>query len=353
MCFAANNSLVGKTITCWCPAEFKGAWVKYTNDYCWTQNTYYVPYSNSIPDETDDREDKNIVFYQWTPIIFILQALLFSAPRWFWVVVRDGAGINISKTLNVEKAANVITAEERNNLVSYVHKWIEVREGRMMCGKNSKTRAKRITTAYNPQSGYYLVAMHVITCFLYFASTLAQLFILDTFLQNNFLNLGPDVIKNAFSSGRWSLDTNRFPRNTLCDVNIRQLENLIPYTVQCALPVNLFNEKMFAITWFLLVVMIVLNFYNIVSSAITFLVPSIRRDFIQKRLTLCPNNEFTYEESRREEVIRKFVDEYLKMDGVFILYVMAHNIGPIVANDIIDLLFVRYNDVLNNQNKLS
>ena len=34
---------VGDPIRCWCPAEFPGTHVDYTNNICWISNTYYIP----------------------------------------------------------------------------------------------------------------------------------------------------------------------------------------------------------------------------------------------------------------------------------------------------------------------
>jgi len=61
----------------------------------------------------------------------------------------------------------------------------------------------------------------------------------------------------------WPL-SERFPRVTLCDVQIRQQGvNINSYTVQCVLPINLFNEKIFLLVWFWLIFVAVATFVNL------------------------------------------------------------------------------------------
>ena len=48
---ASAQMLIGNPITCWVPAEFHRSHILFTNNYCWLQNTYYLPFDKYIPKE--------------------------------------------------------------------------------------------------------------------------------------------------------------------------------------------------------------------------------------------------------------------------------------------------------------
>lgn len=43
------GQFAGDPIDCVTPSEFNGQWVRYTDRLCWVQNTYYVPFDQSLP----------------------------------------------------------------------------------------------------------------------------------------------------------------------------------------------------------------------------------------------------------------------------------------------------------------
>jgi len=42
------NQYVRNPITCWAPVHFTGAHTKFTTNYCWIKNTYYLPWDSEV-----------------------------------------------------------------------------------------------------------------------------------------------------------------------------------------------------------------------------------------------------------------------------------------------------------------
>jgi len=69
-------------------------------NYCWSKNTYFVPWEKDIPMEIDDRRQKELAYYQFVPFFLMVQALTFQVPFHFWKTTGNHTGIRVTMLVN-------------------------------------------------------------------------------------------------------------------------------------------------------------------------------------------------------------------------------------------------------------
>jgi len=84
----------------------------------------------------------------------------------------------------------------------------------------------------------------------YLFNLLMQLLILNLFLGTEYHLYGVSFVRDLILGRRPLSTETRFPRVTLCDFKLQRMGSEHPHTVQCVLPINLFNEKIFTFMWF-------------------------------------------------------------------------------------------------------
>lgn len=86
--------------------NFKGAWERYIENYCFVENTYYVNVSAALsnagnggggsayhfPSDRRVRKRYELRYYQWIPYILSLQAVLCFAPKLIFKVLYSFSG---------------------------------------------------------------------------------------------------------------------------------------------------------------------------------------------------------------------------------------------------------------------
>ena len=257
-----------------------------------------------------------------------------------WETFARQGGFNIKRivqTIRNKPNADKGVEFAKNSLKSYLDTQNSLR-GRICCGI-------RCPEFY---LGYTL--MYFVVKLLYVINTLTQFFLLNAFLSFNFTGYGPEGVDKLLSGENW-LDSPRFPRVTMCDFMVRRLgSNQHWYAVQCNLPINMYNEKIFLGIWMWLIVLTVLNILSIFPWIISLSRPR-RSGIIRKylRLSSLPKEELLSSLKRtadgrlpdKMEAFRGFID-YLDVDGFLIFQIIANNTDEITAGKIIGHLYRNY-----------
>ena len=185
--------------------------------------------------------------------------------------------------------------------------------------------------------GNYLVFLYLVVKMPYLGNVLGQLFMLDAFLGTNYHVYGLQVIHRLIINEDWTA-SELFPRVTLCDFQIRQLGNIHRHTVQCVLPINLFNEKIFIFIWFWFVFVSLACLYSFV----TWLARSLFRldqvRYVKRHLRAMDK----LDKNDDKKISNRFVSGYLRQDGVLILRILGINANDIVVSEILAELYSNY-----------
>ena len=135
-----------------------------------------------------------------------------------------------------------------------------------------------------------------------------------------------------------------FPRESACDFRIRaNIDSLVHnYTVQCVLPINLYNEQLFTLLWAWLWLVCLANCYDLIIW-IFRLTSGSRYNYIRSRL------RFKYSENSVKRSLNSFVYDYLTFDGVFVLRIMSLSMSDCVTHEIIQTLWQNYTETARSR----
>ncbi|CAD5123465.1 DgyrCDS11810 [Dimorphilus gyrociliatus] len=187
----------------------------------------------------------------------------------------------------------------------------------------------------------------VMALFFYLPSAITVLVSLNYFMGSNFHMYGFQVLMEL-SAGRDWTDSHRFPRVTMCDLDVRRLGNIHRYTVQCVLPINLFNEKLFLFIWWWIIVLIFIQGVSLIKWSLRSISKVDDMRYVRKHLKLAGLYQTANEQS---EDLNKFVKDYLKSDGIFILRLIGSNTNTITVTDFVRSLWRTWieRDIRNNE----
>jgi hypothetical protein len=347
--FATGLPFVFNRISCWVPAQFVNGYQAYTNNYCWISNTYYIPSNATVPHSKYDRERSEIGYYQWAPFIFLLSALFFYLPRMLWRSMNTRSGIDLQylvsksrehKFKETPKEPIVDTSEKpvvdinEKTIVGTIENYCQPNEhdvsfGSQFCRILFCTSGKRL--------GNYIRSIYLTVKFLYLINSFIQLILIHIILGQPGWFYGLDVWYSIFIKNSVLTDSPYFPRVTLCDLRIREIGNLHRYTVQCVLPINMLNEKLFSLAWFWFIYVFLSNLFSLISTLYETIIPNSRFNFIRDLYRISrsdPNID--------EPLMKEFTRNFLMQDGVLIIEILSLNGSSATATRVVKQLVENY-----------
>ena len=256
-------------------------------------------------------------------------ALLFLVPHLLWQTFGRQAGLNLRHHVHTIKSQ-----ADTNEAVRLFVRSLEF----YLNNRRKSYYGFRCQTLH---LGYTLTYLAV--KFLYIINTISQFCLLNAFLSFPPTTHGISGLRRLLV-GEHAFESPRFPRVTMCDFMTRHLgSNQHWYAVQCNLPINIYNDRIFAAIWIWLIALTALNIISFVSWMI-FLTHRYRLASIEKYLSISADDDVENDGLWPGAVSvksKEFVN-YLQSDGYVMFRIVAHNIDAVLAERLIQLLYKSY-----------
>jgi hypothetical protein len=219
-----------------------------------------------------------------------------------------------------------------------------------------KTAFTIITHPYKTKN--YLLFLYFLYKLIFLLNVCFQLYMLDYFIGNNFYKCGFALINSMINQLEWSA-INYFPRTTLCEIYIREINHVHPYVIQCLLRINLFNEVIFIFVWFWLVALLVLIVIDLIKWSIAMMLKcrnTFRRDYILHHLDLAQldNHKVEHIDAKKRitetmKLFKNFHTHKVTNDMILVFKIISNNTSSVTVGEIIKSLWFHYkNQLLNN-----
>uniref|UniRef100_A0A915PMG1 Innexin n=1 Tax=Setaria digitata TaxID=48799 RepID=A0A915PMG1_9BILA len=310
----------GKPVECLVPDIFSGSWEQYAENYCWAQDTYYIPIREVVAGiPTTEKKQRRISYYQWVPFFLLLEAACFRLPSLVWKYMAGHSGIKLHEIVKLSSDPNNIKPEIKKanikSLTLHLHGALRF---------HRRLRKKQI----HPHR--YLRVFNIP----YTASFVTYMF-LET---DRYSWYGLGAALDLLNGTTWE-QSGMFPRVSLCDFDVRVMGNIQEHTIQCVLVINIFNEKIFIFLWFWYLALIFFTTGSFVFWFVICLVPYPNRNFLIRHLEM---SELSFDPQESEEDVKRFLNTYLKNDGMFVVRMITLNSGVIFGNELIFALWKSY-----------
>jgi len=185
------------------------------------------------------RHDQDHVFhsyYQWVPLVLVLQAAFCYLPWYFWKKIEGG---KVGKLLT-GLSSDPLTETRVDDQVASLGDFLLVHRG-----------------------WFDTAALKLLLCLAAsFLSSLSQLYIMDLFLGRRFLNLGSNILNYVRLRAALS---EVFPRVVMCSMDTFGLTaSVSKISGLCTLPVNIVNEKIYLILWFVFLAHVIISLLQLI-----------------------------------------------------------------------------------------
>uniref|UniRef100_A0A0K0FWR7 Innexin n=1 Tax=Strongyloides venezuelensis TaxID=75913 RepID=A0A0K0FWR7_STRVS len=331
----------GRPLECMLPMGFSGAWEQYAEQYCWAEDTYFVPTKEAIESYTNNHTDKrHVSYYQWVPFFLLFQAACFKVPAFIWKYFASQSGMRVGEILRISTDPVNSNPDARKSNVESLSIHLQ---GALKFHKRLKNRnlvPHKICRILNLKyAGYYVTLIYFAAKIGFLMNNIFQLHLLQKYLIPDAAEaFGYDALIKLLDSNITWKDHGIFPRVSICDFEVREMGQRQRHTVQCVLVINVFTEKIFIILWFWFSILFAVTISNIFTWIFSLYNETSRSHFIINNLIMADVQRDSKSDDFSRKV-KKFVHYYLGWDGVFVLRLIAQHADVVLTVDLISHLW--------------
>ncbi|CAH8532457.1 unnamed protein product [Schistosoma margrebowiei] len=340
-------------LVCYLPTTVSGVNAdSYITNLCWIEGTFPINLTSGIVphklQEWDALRPQQMNYYQWVPLVLGLQAILYYIPRIIWsIFTYNRTGTDLQ---NLIRQANLITKEDgekRQKMVQHIAKTLELllfnrREYRTMDTLSSSFR-RSLSFMPGKRHGNNLIYVYLTIKILYSIIGFFQLYLMYFFLRFNsyegYWLFGYRLLTDIINGKQWT-ETQIFPRVGMCRHTLQHVGASNTLFAQCVLPINMLNEKIYIFLFFFLGSIMLLTILSIPLWLYRMGLKQRQRHFIKRFLKIA--DVYDRNDPKMALLTDRFMNEFLRKDGHFILRMLSMNAGDLITVEIVCNLFADY-----------
>ncbi|PSN34613.1 hypothetical protein C0J52_20550, partial [Blattella germanica] len=280
------------------------------DQYCWTHSTYSVvsAFKKKVGSEVPylgvditrkDAPVKTLKYYQWVFLCLLFQAILFFLPGWLWNSWEGGKLRKLRMDLDVGFITEADKNEKKKRLLEYLE----------------QNRHNHNIWAYK----YFFCE------FLALVNVFGQMFLMNRFLDGEFLSFGVRVLQFMESDEEDRVDPMIyvFPRVTKCTFHRYSPSGTIEiHDSICVLPLNIINEKIYVFLWFWCLGLLIATLGLMLYRSFLFVSPKLRHLVFNSR----------YRTIRRD--VTDLLARQSEFGDWFLYYMLGENMDNIIFRDV-------------------
>jgi len=283
------------------------------NSYCWMYSTFNIPpnFKGSCAKREHDGATLYNTYYQWVAIFLVIQAMIFYLPRMLWLSMEGG----LMKFLVRNVRGKIIEdpEEKRENLL--------------------QTFQEHLHNKYNRYAAlFYICETSNLLV------VISQIFVVNRFLNYEFLSYGPEVWHYFSIPPEERLMQNinpmceAFPRIASCNFvrygtgGEQEKKNAL-----CILGLNMINDKIFLVVWFWYFFLLIIGVLRLVFRILTISFWKIRYNLLRWKIRRY------FKKDENDHHIENYV-QHCSLGDWLVLYQMAKNMNKRFFADFLSVL---------------